>query len=185
MKAGDLDDRVVEFLAGNEAAVAPVIERHLSSAWAVALAVVGAPDEAEDVCQEALIKCWDRRDQCRDPRKFRGWLLTIVRNTAQSRIRKGAGRRVVPADESLVATGASPQRVAEQSELREVLLLAMGRLTEVQREVLLLRDMEGWKHSEVAAHLGITEAMSRRHLSDGRKKMRVHLREAGVDDARF
>ena len=65
---------------------------------------------------------------------------------------------------------------------RGVLLDGMSRLGEVQRTVLMLRDAEGWSHQEVADQLGISETMSRRHLSDARKAMRAYLQHADLHD---
>ena len=162
-----------------------LIARHLPSVWAVAIAIVGSPDDAEDVCQQSFIKCWDRREQCRDPRRFRSWLLTIARNTAHSH-RRGAARSTIDPDRAdLVATGRSPARSAEQSALRASLLRGLDMLSSAQRQVILLRDLEGWPHREIAEDLDISETMSRRHLSDARKKMRRFLQQAGEDDLRF
>jgi RNA polymerase sigma-70 factor (ECF subfamily) len=51
----------------------------------------------------------------------------------------------------------------------------MTRLNAAQREVLLLHDLEGWTHNEIAARLDISVLMSRRHLSDARKRLRAVL----------
>jgi RNA polymerase sigma-70 factor (ECF subfamily) len=45
----------------------------------------------------------------------------------------------------------------------------------VQRDVVLLHDLEGWRHAEIADRLELSEGMSRRHLSDGRKRLRALL----------
>jgi RNA polymerase sigma-70 factor (ECF subfamily) len=45
----------------------------------------------------------------------------------------------------------------------------------VQRDVVLLHDLEGWRHAEIADRLALSEGMSRRHLSDGRKRLRALL----------
>ena len=52
---------------------------------------------------------------------------------------------------------------------------ALAELSEVQREVVMLHDLEGWRHAEIAAHLDLSEGMCRRHLSDSRKELRKLL----------
>jgi RNA polymerase sigma-70 factor (ECF subfamily) len=52
---------------------------------------------------------------------------------------------------------------------------ALAKLNEVQRDVVLLHDLEGWRHAEIALHLDLSEGMSRRHLSDSRKELRELL----------
>jgi RNA polymerase sigma-70 factor (ECF subfamily) len=58
-----------------------------------------------------------------------------------------------------------------------VLRRALGELSLVQREVVLLHDLEGWRHAEIADRLELSETMSRRHLSDARKRLRSLLGE--------
>jgi RNA polymerase sigma-70 factor (ECF subfamily) len=69
----------------------------------------------------------------------------------------------------------SADRGAERSELLATLWLALGRLSPVQRDVVLLHDLEGWRHAEIAVRLDLSEAMSRRHLSDARRRLRAIL----------
>lgn len=63
----------------------------------------------------------------------------------------------------------------QHRELRETLQRALARLSEVQRDLVLLHDLEGWRHAEIAVHLDLSEGMSRRHLSDARKALRELL----------
>lgn len=67
--------------------------------------------------------------------------------------------------------------------LREPLLAALNLLGEAQREVVLLHDLEGWTHGEIAGALGISEVMSRQHLFVARKKLRAEL-EGGLSEER-
>lgn len=55
------------------------------------------------------------------------------------------------------------------------LAAAMALLTTVQREVLVLHDVEGWKHEEIAAHIGVSAVTSRTHLFKARRRLRVAL----------
>jgi RNA polymerase sigma-70 factor (ECF subfamily) len=52
---------------------------------------------------------------------------------------------------------------------------ALEQLSPVQRDVVLLHDLEGWRHAEIADRLELSEGMSRRHLSDARKRLRALL----------
>jgi RNA polymerase sigma-70 factor (ECF subfamily) len=69
----------------------------------------------------------------------------------------------------------SPGSDAERAELRGSLELALAQLSEVQREVVLLHDLEGWKHREIAESLAISEGMSRQHLMAARRALRERL----------
>ena len=66
-------------------------------------------------------------------------------------------------------------RDVERNELHGLLQGALGKLSDVQREVVLLHDMEGWKHREIAQALHISEVSARQHLFVARKQLREIL----------
>jgi RNA polymerase sigma-70 factor (ECF subfamily) len=162
--------------SGDTAAFEVLMRRHFRMAFIVAYAQLNNRADAEDVCQDAFFRCWERIADCRDPSHVSAWIATIVRNTAHNRRELLRVRETQPFD---VATPvASPRRTdaeAERHELRARLAAALDTLGPVQREVVLLHDLEGWKHAEIAARLGLSETMSRRHLSDARKRLRARL----------
>lgn len=132
--------------------------------------------DAEDVCQDAFFQCWRRIGECRTPSRVAAWIAAIVRNAAHYRrdflrVREAEPMHVA----SHVATPRRPDVDAERGELRSRLRAAIAQLTPTAREVLLLHDLEGWKHAEIASRLDIGETMSRRHLSDGRRRLRELL----------
>ena len=177
MSMGETDGILVARVKrGDAKAFDKLVRRHLRAAHAVARARLNDPAEADDVCQDAFIKALERIDACRDPEKFRAWLLTIVRNTAHNRreynrVRQGASLESA----KTAASGDSPYDDVRRSELRRDLSNAMGGLTELQRRVLVLHDLEGWKHHEIGEELGISSGSSRVHLHVARKAMRKSL----------
>jgi DNA-directed RNA polymerase specialized sigma24 family protein len=64
--------------------------------------------------------------------------------------------------------------------LRRRLVGALGQLGPVQREVVLLHDLESWTHAEISAAIGISEVMSRQHLFVARRVMREWLGDDGA-----
>ncbi|HEX6370046.1 MAG TPA: sigma factor, partial [Longimicrobium sp.] len=64
-------------LGGDPDAADRLVRLHMGAAYAVALAVTRNPHEAEDVAQDALVLALERLAECRDPRKFGGWLVRI------------------------------------------------------------------------------------------------------------
>lgn len=161
--------------AGDAGAFDTLVRRHYRAAFAVALAAAGTAMDAEDACQDGFIKALERIDECRDPARFAGWLLQIVRNRAHNvreyqRRRDGPPLQVVdPPDRADTA------RAVERRELRAQLETALATLPPAQREVVLLHDLEGWKHREIAVALGTSEGMSRQHLFAARKALRERL----------
>jgi RNA polymerase sigma-70 factor, ECF subfamily len=161
---------------GDAVAFEALVRRHLKACYAVALARVAQPADAEDVVQDAFVTALRKLDDCRSPEKFGSWLLEIVRNRAHNYRRYQTVRDALPLDETTPATsGASPELDAERRELKEHLMEALKTLTELQREVILLFDFEGWPHREIAEKLGISENSARVHLSNARRALRSSL----------
>ena len=158
--------------AGDSQAFGVLVGRYMRAAYAVGLSVTGRHDDAEDAAQEAFMVAIARLDDCRTPDRFAGWLLTIVRNRARNLGRREVLRDTDVLPETAAARGRTPEKAAEHAELQERLGTALRRLPEVQREIVLLHDLEGWRHREIAEHLGIPSGTVRSHLHFARKSLR-------------
>lgn len=165
--------------AGDGAAFESLVRRHLRAAYAVALAQLGEEADAQDAVQDAFVTALQRIDDCRKPDQFASWLLSIVRNRARDHRRYRQVRDALPLDAASESADrrADPGRDAENAELRQDLLGALDTLTELQREVILLYDVEGWSHREIGAKLGISEGSARVHLFNARRALRGRLTE--------
>ncbi len=160
---------------GDAAAFEALVRRHYRAAYAVALSALGQAMDAEDVCQDAFVRALQRLDELRDPGRFAAWLLRIVRNLAANYRSYRRVRSAQPLDQVSAASESDTAREAERSELRQELEAAIAELGPAQREVMLLHDLEGWKHREIADSLGLSEGMSRQHLFNARRKLRERL----------
>ncbi|MGH7525579.1 MAG: RNA polymerase sigma factor [Gemmatimonadales bacterium] len=107
--------------------------------------------------------------------RFGGWLLQIVRNRARNLMRHHDVRRADPLDEHTLAGGPSPAVEIEQHEVRERLRAALAVLSEIQREIVLLHDLEGWTHGEIAERLELPTGTVRSHLHHARRRLREIL----------
>ena len=139
--------------------------------------MTGRHEDAEDAAQEAFLVALDRLEECRSPERFGGWLMTIVRNRSKNLVRREALREtdeVPPGARSRIPT---PDRVAETAELRAQLRAALMDLPEMQRQIVLLHDLEGWKHREIADRLDLPCGTVRSHLHFARKALRTALRQ--------
>jgi RNA polymerase sigma-70 factor (ECF subfamily) len=170
------DEHLVELVRGGDVRAADLlVRRHFRAAYAVALAVLRNPMDAEDACQDAFVRALERIHECRNPARFPYWMLQIVRNMARNlrdyrRVRSGPALEEVP--EPMTRSAAEP---VERAELGERLLAALEVLTPEQRDVLLLKDLEGWDHRSIATALGISEGMSRQHVFAARRILRDKL----------
>jgi len=166
---------VLRARAGDPEAYGELVSRYQRSAYALAFAVTRRHEDAEDAAQESFVVALERLDECRNPEKFGGWLLAIVRNRARNLVRRETLRSGDALPPSIASPVPGPDRETERGELRERLTVALGELTDVQREVVLLHDLEGWKHREIAGVMDMPPGTVRSHLHYARKKLREAL----------
>lgn len=166
---------VIQARNGDTESFGELVRRYQRPAFSVALSVIGRQQDAEDAVQESFMVALQRLEDCRNPDRFAGWLLTIVRNRSRNVIRRENLRSGDPIPPSASTAGPSPEKAASLAELRSSLQEALNKLSEVQREIVLLHDLEGWKHAEIAERLGMPSGTVRSHLHFARKALRVEL----------
>lgn len=174
VSAEALEERelVLAAQAGDNVAFAGLVRRHQRRAYAVARAIVLSHDDAEDAVQEGFLHAFRALERFRPEQAFGAWLHRIVANAALDIARR---RKVRDADE-LPETLSSPHRdPAESDELRARLMRALDTLGERQRAVIVLHDVEGYKHAEIGALLGIPEGTARSDLHHARAHLRRQL----------
>ena len=175
-----IDESDAELVAGvrrgSREAAGLLAERYLRACRAVALSIIGETAGAEDVCQDAFVYAIERIDDCRQPERFGAWLLQIVRNRSRNQLRDR--KPSVPIDELAIESGGeSPAARVEQREMRDRLLAALAEIPEERREVVLLHDLEGWTHREIAERMELPAGTVRSHLHLARKRLRELLHE--------
>ena len=168
-------DLVALCLRGDADAFDVLVRRYYRAAFAVALSVLGNRQDAEDVVQDAFIKALDRLEDCRESSKFVQWLLMIVRNRALSHRTYRKIRETSELLPEIAEAPGSPLIDTQRAELADTLQAALATLSERQREVVLLHDLDGWTHKDIAEALEITEVRSRQHLFVARKLLRERL----------
>lgn len=181
------DATLVEQLrAGHEAAFVELVQRYQPRLLRLAESTVGSRSVAQDVTQDTWLAVVRGVDRFEGRSSFKTWLFHILLNRARTAARKEqrAGVPNSAVDEHFLNDGhwANPPEpwadrvddrlVAEQLAARVRVLLPL--LPEAQREVLVLRDVEGLDPAEVTTVLGITDGNQRVLLHRGRAKLR-HL----------
>ena len=174
---GAPEDRelVARTLAGDRAAFGLLVERYADQARRVAHAALGDPDDGDDAAQDAFLRAFTKLDQYDQRRPFGPWLLRIVSNAATDRRRRRSIRRTEPLESSLAGGGPRPDTNAERAALRERLRQALVTLPERRRLAVVLFDVEGYAHAEIAEILGIPEGTVRSEVFHGRRRLRELL----------
>jgi RNA polymerase sigma-70 factor, ECF subfamily len=152
------------------------IEEHVGSVYRYALRLTGRADQAEDLAQETMLRGWRGRQQLKDPRVARVWLLSIATNVWNDELRRAKLRT-----QSLTEEPPCPRRLVSSAtgdrENVRLALAAMDELPPRQRQVLYLATCEGLDNGEVAAVLEISDAAVKANLSLARKEMRRRLKD--------
>src|SRR5688572_32210680 len=169
---------VIAAQQGDEAAFAELVRLHHRRAYAVARAIVLSHEDAEDAVQDGFLHAYRALDRFRSDQPFGAWLNRIVANAALDLVRR---RKVRDADE-LPDNVAMPFRdPGEADELRRRLGDALTRITDRQRSVIVLHDVEGYTHGEIGRMLGIPEGTARSDLHHARTALRSVLKDVRSD----
>ena len=171
--SGEDEALVASTLAGDRAAFGVLVERYAGQARRVARAVLGDPDDADDAAQDGFLSALVKFGQYDARRPFGPWLMRIVANAATDRRRRRNVRRAEPLDPSLVGGGPRPDAAAIRNELGDRLRAALAELPERRRTAVVLFDVEGYSHAEIAGILGIPEGTVRSDVFHGRRRLRT------------
>src|SRR5436309_7415689 len=171
----DDKDLVAQALAGDRAAFGELVERYAAPPRRVSPAVLAAPDDADDAAQDGFLSALVELAQYDARRPFGPWLMRIVANAATDRRRRRSVRRAEPLDPALVGGGPRPDAAAVQSELGDRLRAALAELPERRRTAVVLFDVEGYSHAEIAGMLGLAEGTVRSEVFHGRRRLRALL----------
>ena len=167
-------DHVIAAQRGSETAFAALVRLHHRRAYAVARAIVLSHEDAEDAVQDGFLHAYRALDRFRSDQPFGAWLNRIVANASLDLVRR---RKVRDADE-LPDTVAMPFRdPGESDELRRRLSQALTHLSDRQRSVIVLHDVEGFTHGEIGQMLGIPEGTARSDLHHARAALRRLLKD--------
>lgn len=152
---------------------------HAAAVYRVARSVVRDPGLAEDVVQETIIRAWRSRDQLRDSRSERVWILRIAHNTAVSCLRRIRDEATDPSLLPDRPTRSDPgDQIAARDELGRM-AQALGRLDELSRSIVVLRDLEGMSYEEIAATLEVSMATVKTRLLRARRELQRVARSEG------
>lgn len=163
-------------LAGDTRAFERLYRAHVGRVHGAILRLVGMDRaRAEELTQEAFIQAWRKLSSFRFDAAFSTWLYRLGVNTALMDLR--GKRDEVNADDAaleLAAGGEVPFCAGERGDLER----AVAKLPPRARAVLVLHDVEGWKHEEIATELGMAVGSSKAQLHRARGLLRTTLEAA-------
>ncbi|HRQ65047.1 MAG TPA: sigma-70 family RNA polymerase sigma factor [Xanthomonadaceae bacterium] len=175
--AGGIDEvTLLRLRRGDNAAFEAVYRRYGRASYNLALRIAGSEAAAEDVVQEAFLTLMRRARSLRDPLAFGGWLKRVVANQAIDYLRS---RRLVDLQSDLgehaTEWKATDQGWDADQAAGPELLQRLLALSPAARSVLVLHEIEGYTHAEIAEMFGMTESFSKSLLSRTLKRLREEL----------
>lgn len=179
-------DLVTRVQQGDEAAFDELVHRHQQRALTVAWQVLRNAEDATEVAQDAFVSVYRHIGEFRGDSEFRTWLHQIVLNLARNKHRwwKRRGRQTTvsldcpigTADGDLprdvAGTGAAPDAEMVAREDVERIRVALGRLPQKFREVLVLRNVEELSYEEIATVLGCSLGTVKSRIARARDALR-------------
>ena len=181
VEPNEIEELVARAREGSSVAFEKLVDAHQHEVFGLALRLVVDRELAADVSQEAFIRAWRALPNFRGDAAFSTWLHRITVNVAWTLKKRKARHAALPLDESPEPTdvrqGSDPVHAVENTELRAKLASALNDLTPAQRSVVVLKDVYGWTHNEVADSLGITVTAAKVRLHRAHLKLRDQLHE--------
>lgn len=170
--AGDDASDVAAAATGDVRAFERIYRRHIARIHSTAVRMLGA-EEADDATQDVFVRAWQRLGQFRGESAFGTWLFRLAVNVMLSRREVVAIRQRRHVDDAdLVDTLSSRSKSPDLGMDFEA---AIERLPPGMRQIFVLHDIEGYKHDEIAAMLGIAQGTSKSQLHRVRMVLRKYL----------
>ncbi|MFH1738313.1 MAG: RNA polymerase sigma factor [bacterium] len=174
---------VQRMLEGDSASFHDILDLYSGDVLRLCCALLWDDEEAKDVLQEAMFRLVRsvKRGRFRESDgSIKGFLMITARNLCVDRLKKRVDLRSLEEDESSTPTALcethTPDRAADENRLRLVFDHALGELTDAQRAVLVLRDLKGENHRDIAEALHISVDSAKALLYRARRKMRFLLK---------
>ena len=175
---------IARVLQGEKEAFYDLVRPCERSVYLTAFSVLKNVADAEDVAQEAVLSAFRHLADFRGESRFATWLLTITLNQARMHLRKQPRHShhsiddIIPGEEreylavEFVDSRENPSEALERTELREILARALQSLSENDREVVVLRDVQELSIAETAEILGVCEGVVKSRLMRARQRLR-------------
>jgi RNA polymerase sigma-70 factor (ECF subfamily) len=189
-RQADARDRadMEQLIAGHDAALNDLMERHATPVFHFLCRMVGNEDDANDLAQETFARVFRARASFRTSEKFSAWLFTIAANLARNHFRWRArhpnvsleaetGETEQTLGSTLPANDPAPNEQALAAERAEAVRSAVGKLPEDLREAIVLCEWEERSVAEAAAILEATPKAVESRLYRARQILRERLKQ--------
>lgn len=155
-----------EFRKGRQSGLERIYNRHKNSMYTYCCYLTGDRELSEDIVQQTFVKLIECRRNLQTGAGIKGWLFVCARNLALNHLKKRSGQRRPVLAENI--TGAQVDMNAEAKLFIDNIL---GKLTQDERELILLREQQRFSIREISEMMGISDQTARVRLYRVRRKM--------------
>lgn len=152
------------------------------AAAATARRLCREPADGDDLFQSAVVRAFEKLDTLRDERRFRSWFYAVLLSAHRNRARRAFWRRFLPLGDERSGCEPVGENGVEWEEQRQRAMRAtraLSTLPAVQREAIVLHELEGFLIEEVAELQGVSASAVKSRLSRGRQRLRRHYERLG------
>jgi RNA polymerase sigma-70 factor (ECF subfamily) len=189
----DEDDKLVSLCQkGDTGAFEALVEKHQKKMLNTAYRMIGNYEEACEVVQDAFFSAYKAMGKFRGESRFSTWLYSIVINLSKNRLRRMKTRlywRGTSTDDPVKSKDAklpadppaqdpSPPELMEKKEIQAKVQDCINDLDQEHREVLVLRDVQGFSYEEIGDILRISEGTVKSRLFRAREALKDSLKKA-------
>ena len=169
---------------GDEDAFAKIVAKHQHAVLGTVAKMTNQSSDTEDIAQQVFIRLWKSAERYQPTAKFTTFLFTITRNLVFNATRKKSGKNEYSFDalegkwrQSIEdkSSDSRPDKLIEQTELRQIIDQAISSLPEKQRLAVVLRRYEKMPYEEIAETLGISVPAVKSQLFRARTALRESL----------
>ena len=161
------DKTIQAFILGHEDAIGKVYEEYKNLMYFVIASYISQPEDCEDVLSEAFIKAINHRQDIKDSKKIKSFLVTIARNAALDFLRK---------EKPVVNSEIIEEMYGEEDQYNVMLNLLEPLLTNKETIVTYYRAVFSYSWEEISELTGIPESTARAIYASAKEKLRKELR---------
>lgn len=167
---------------------AQLVERCWKRAYWIAFDILGDASEAEDLCQDALLRAYEKWGSFREESSVDAWFYRIITNLCLNRKRRrgiwGRVRQWLVSEQVqdiqpfAAQSLESPEKQLQSKEIADAVHLAMEHLSTQQRAVFVLRYLQDFSIKEISEITELSEGTIKTHIFRALRTMRTHLKDA-------
>ena len=175
---------IARFQQGDVQAFDVLVRRYKDQLLNYVYRFVGSRVDAEDIVQETFLRVFKNKHYYKEIAKFSTWVYTIAGNLAKTELRRRKRRKVFSVsnfvneerDYDIPDSGRNPELEVESSIKDGIIQKAIEKLPSKFKEVILLRDVQGFAYEEISQILNIPLGTVKSRVNRGRLKLQEDLR---------